>query len=83
MSARNFTRRFKQATGETPLTYLHQLHIICARQLLETEYKSVQEAGYEVGYEDMPFFRSVFKRYTGLSPREYEQRFSARNQRAP
>ena len=83
MSARNFTRRFKQATGETPLAYLHKLRINCARQLLETEYKSVQEVCYAVGYEDVPFFRSVFKRYTGLSPSEYRQRFSGCNQRAP
>ncbi|MGD8842967.1 MAG: GlxA family transcriptional regulator [Gammaproteobacteria bacterium] len=76
MSARNFTRRFKQATGETPLSYLHTLRINCARQLLESDYKSVQEVCYEVGYEDMPFFRKVFKRYTGLSPREYRQRYA-------
>lgn len=76
MSSRNFTRRFKQATGETPLNYLHALRINCARQLLETAYKSVQEVCFDVGYEDVPFFRNIFKRYTGLSPREYKQRFS-------
>jgi transcriptional regulator GlxA family with amidase domain len=81
MSARNFTRRFKLATGETPLTYLHKLRINCARQLLETDYKSIQEVCYEVGYEDMPFFRNVFKRYTGLSPAEYRQRYASTNNR--
>lgn len=75
MSSRNFTRRFKQATGETPLNYLHKLRINCAKQLLEVDYKSVQEVCYEVGYEDLPFFRGIFKRYAGLSPREYKQRF--------
>jgi len=75
MSSRNFTRRFKQATGETPLNYLHKLRVNCAKQLLETDYKSVQEVCYEVGYEDVPFFRSIFKRYSGLSPKVYKQRF--------
>jgi transcriptional regulator GlxA family with amidase domain len=75
MSTRNFTRRFKQATGETPLNYLHKLRINCARQLLEVDYKSVQEVCYQVGYEDLAFFRSVFKRYAGLPPKEYKQRF--------
>ena len=77
MSTRNFTRRFKEATGETPVSYLHQLRINCAKHLLETDYKSVQEVCHEVGYEDIPFFRNIFKRYTGLSPREYRQRYAA------
>jgi transcriptional regulator GlxA family with amidase domain len=77
MSTRNFIRRFKQATGKTPLTYLHTLRINCARQLLETDFRSVQEVCYEVGYEDIPFFRNVFRRHTGLSPREYRQRYAA------
>ena len=81
MSNRNFARRFKHATGNTPLTYLHTLRINCARKLLETEYKSVQEVCYEVGYEDIPFFRNVFKRHTGLSPAEYRQRYAASNHR--
>jgi transcriptional regulator GlxA family with amidase domain len=77
MSARNFTRRFKQATGETPLTYMHKLRISYARHLLETDFRSIQEVCYKVGYEDIPFFRRVFKRYTGLTPKEYKQRFAA------
>ncbi|MEJ2762285.1 MAG: helix-turn-helix domain-containing protein, partial [Gammaproteobacteria bacterium] len=77
MSTRNFTRRFKQATGDTPVTYLHKLRIDCAKHLLETDFKSVQEVCYEVGYEDIPFFRDVFRRYTGMAPREYKQRFAS------
>jgi len=75
MSPRNFTRRFKQATGETPLAYLHQLRTNCAKRLLETDFKSVQEICYDVGYDDIPFFRSIFKRHTGLSPTDYRSRF--------
>ncbi|MCG6873399.1 MAG: GlxA family transcriptional regulator [Gammaproteobacteria bacterium] len=78
MSTRNFTRRFRQATGETPLNYLHKLRINCAKQLLETDFKSVQEICYQVGYEDVPFFRQVFRRSTGLSPTDYRQRFGRR-----
>ncbi|HYQ71755.1 MAG TPA: helix-turn-helix domain-containing protein [Gammaproteobacteria bacterium] len=78
MSARNFTRRFRQATGEPPLSYLHRLRINCARQLLETDFKAVQQVCYEVGYEDVPFFRKIFRRYTGLTPKEYKQRFVGR-----
>jgi len=57
-------RRFRQASGELPLTCLHKLRINCARQLLETDLRPVQE----ISCADVPFFRTVFKRYTGLSP---------------
>jgi transcriptional regulator GlxA family with amidase domain len=78
MSTRNFTRRFKQATGEPPLAYLHKLRIECAKHLLETDFKSVQEVCFEVGYEDQPHFRNLFKRHTGLTPTEYKARFCGR-----
>lgn len=78
MSARNFTRRFKQATGEPPLAYLHKLRIDCAKSLLETDFKTVQEVCYEVGYEDQPHFRNLFRRHTGLTPTEYKARFCSR-----
>jgi transcriptional regulator GlxA family with amidase domain len=79
MSTRNFTRRFKQATGEPPVTYLHKLRINYAKRLLETDYKTIQEVCYEVGYEDVPFFRKIFKRYTGLAPKEYKLRFGGQS----
>ena len=31
-----------------------------------------------VGYEDLGFFRRLFKRHTGVSPRDYRARFGAR-----
>lgn len=76
MSTRNFTRRFKQATSETPLNYLHKLRINCAKTLLETDFKSIQQVCYEIGYEDVPFFRRIFKRYTGMTPGDYRKRFA-------
>jgi len=75
MSPRTFARRFKAATGETPINYLHALRIISAKQLLEYDLKSVRQVSREVGYEDLTFFRRLFKRYTGSPPREYRDRF--------
>jgi transcriptional regulator GlxA family with amidase domain len=78
MSARTFTRRFKAATGEAPLAYLHRLRIDSARHFLENAQRSVEEISREVGYEDVPFFRQLFRRHTGVSPREYRARFGVR-----
>ncbi len=75
MSPRNFIRRFKEATGQTPLAYLQSLRIATARRLLENDRGTVQEITAAVGYDDAMFFRSLFRRHTGLSPNEYRQRF--------
>jgi len=76
MSRRNFIRRFKDATGESPLNYLQMLRIAAARQLLEQEHTSVQEIAAQVGYDDVTFFRNVFKRHTGTPPAQYRQTFA-------
>lgn len=75
MSLRNFARRFKAATGDTPLGYLQKLRIAVARRLLEHDKRTVQEISSAVGYEDAAFFRDVFRRHTGSSPQAYRQRF--------
>jgi transcriptional regulator GlxA family with amidase domain len=75
MSRRSFERRFKAATGDAPLTYLQRLRVEAAKRMLETAPRSFNEIAYELGYEDSSFFRKVFKKHTGLLPREYRQKF--------
>ena len=69
-------RRFKQATGLTPLGYLQQLRVESAKRLLEEGSRSFNEITNLVGYEDIPFFRKVFMKLTGLRPKEYQRRFA-------
>jgi transcriptional regulator GlxA family with amidase domain len=76
MSGRSLERRFKQATGVTPLGYLQQLRVENAKRLLEEGTQTFNEITYQVGYEDISFFRKVFVRLTGLRPKEYQQRFA-------
>lgn len=76
MSPRNFIRRFKAATGLAPVEYLQRLRVRAAQRLLEEDCATVAEVSRTVGYEDPAFFRSVFKRHTGLSPADYRRRFS-------
>ena len=75
MSLRNFVRRFKQATGDSPLMYLQKLRIAAAKRLLEGDHRTVQEISNAVGYQDVVFFRRLFERHTGVSPSSYRQRF--------
>ncbi|MBN2539687.1 MAG: GlxA family transcriptional regulator [Deltaproteobacteria bacterium] len=75
MSRRTFERRFKSATGDTPLFYLQRVRIERAREFLETTDKTFDEISYIVGYEDSQFFRKIFEKQTGLLPREYRKKF--------
>ena len=76
VSRRSLERRFKQATGETPLGYLQQVRVETAKRLLEEGSQSFNEITHRIGYEDVSFFRKVFVRMTGLRPKEYQQHFS-------
>ena len=75
MSVRNFVRRFKQATGDSPLIYLQKLRVAAAKRMLESNHRSMQEISFAVGYQDVAFFRSLFQRHTGISPSQYRERF--------
>ncbi len=75
MSVRNFVRRFKEATADSPLVYLQKLRIAAAKRLLENDHRTVQEISDAVGYQDVAFFRTVFERHTGVSPSAYRRSF--------
>lgn len=81
VSPRHFKRRFKKATGDSPLTYLQRVRIEAAKQKLETTTETIHEITCQVGYEDTNSFRRLFRKHTGLSPREYRDRFSRTGQR--
>ena len=50
-----------------------------ARNLLERQCTSVQQVAAGVGYQDVTFFRRVFKRHTGMTPSDYRNRFGPLN----
>lgn len=75
MSKRNFIRRFKHATKNTPLEYLQRVKIESAKKALEKEAHSITNLMYDVGYNDMKTFRKVFKRITGLTPQDYRKKY--------
>jgi transcriptional regulator GlxA family with amidase domain len=75
LTARTFKRRFRAATGETPIAYVQRLRVERAKRLLEQSGDSIEEIGWAVGYEDPASFRRLFKRLTGLTAGEYRRRF--------
>jgi transcriptional regulator GlxA family with amidase domain len=77
MSERTLLRRFKGATGQVPAAYLRSLRIEAAKAMLERDCSPVQAVSSAVGYDDIAFFRTLFKRHTGMTPAEYRERFAA------
>lgn len=69
-------RRFKKATGLTPLRYLQKIRLETAKKMLESKNLSFNEITWEVGYEDVSSFHKLFKAYTGLNPIQYRRKFS-------
>jgi transcriptional regulator GlxA family with amidase domain len=72
---RTFDRRFRAATGYSPLAYVQSLRIEEAKQLLETGAATVDAIAREVGYEDMASFRRLFRRLAGMTPGDYRRKF--------
>ena len=76
LSRRNFERRFKKATSNTPVEYLQRVKIEAAKKSLESGRESVNEVMYAVGYSDSKAFRTIFKKITGLSPVGYRNKYN-------
>lgn len=71
MSLRTFNRRFKAATNQTPLQYLQYIRMRNAGDLLQTSDLSVSEVAYQVGYQDLNHFTTLFKKHFGATPSQY------------
>lgn len=71
LSVRTFNRRFRSASGNTPLQYLQEVRLDQAKALLKKSNLSVSEIAYSVGYHDSSYFTSLFKRINAVTPNEY------------
>ena len=76
IGSRQFNRRFKKATNNTPAEYIQRVKIEAAKKQLENTRKNINEVMYVVGYTDVKSFRSVFKKLTGLSPNDYKYKYN-------
>jgi transcriptional regulator GlxA family with amidase domain len=76
LNGRTFARRFRQATGLSPLEYVHRVRLEEAKQMLEATDQPVAAIALEAGYEDEGFFVRLFKRSVGMTPAQYRRRFA-------
>lgn len=72
---RTFDRRFRAATGYSPLSYVQALRIEEAKHLLEKSSIAAEQISCEVGYEDAASFRRLFRKLVGMTPGDYRRNF--------
>lgn len=76
LSRRNFIRKFKKATNNSPSEYIQRVKMEAAKKEFEQSLGNVSEVMYAVGYNDMKSFRKIFKKVTGLTPNGYRMKYS-------
>lgn len=76
-SSRTLARRFRAATGVSPVQWLHVQRLHRARELLETSEHSVEQIAARTGMGTATTLRRHFNRTLGVSPERYRRSFHA------
>lgn len=77
LSRTTLAERFRAAMNETPLAYLRTVRMQRAMRLLADTGHHLERIAAEVGYQDAFSFSKVFKRTTGVSPKEFRRQDAA------
>lgn len=71
LSVNHFCTVFSQETGTTFIEYLTRLRLQRAKELLENTGLRSSDIAQQAGYRDPHYFSYLFRKNTGLSPRDY------------
>lgn len=71
INTRYFIRLFKKHVGFAPIQYLNRVRIEKSCSLLFHSSLSISLVALDVGFGDLRFFNRQFKRFTGLTPKEF------------
>jgi len=76
LGERQIKRKFVNALGMPPLSYVQYMRVEKAKTYLEETGLSIEKISIKVSYQDVRFFRLVFKRHVGVSPSQYRLKFA-------
>jgi len=74
MSRMQLYRKLKALTGQSANEFIRTIRLRRAAQLLEQNQLTIAEITYEVGFNDLQYFRECFKKLFGVTPSEYTQK---------
>jgi len=66
------SKLFKQHTGEGISRYITNVRINRSKELLRDPHMKIYEVAAKVGYDNIPYFTTVFKKSVGVTPQEYK-----------
>ena len=75
MSAAHFSTVFSQTTGRPFITYLTAMRLERAKELLTKSSMKLADIAMEIGYNEPNYFSHVFRKYEGMTPKEYRNRY--------
>ena len=76
-------RQFRKWTGKTIFAYLNGIRTARAKQLLETDFYTVEEVARLTGFHDIYYFSKVFKKQTGMTPGQVRRQAVTHNPSSP
>lgn len=72
MSTVYFRKLFTSIMGVSPITFVHNLRIEKAKEMLKSDYGSLSDVARSLGYPSLYDFSRDFKKHTGFAPSKYE-----------
>lgn len=72
MSTSTFYRNFKRELGVSPVEFITHERIKYAKRLLVNPKMQINEVSFAVGFEDSNYFIRTFKKYVGLTPKQFQ-----------
>lgn len=80
LSKSYFMSCFKRITGTSLVTYINQIRIRNACEMLLNTHKQVLQVALECGFDNLSNFNRQFKKHAGCSPSKYRSTYANNNQ---
>jgi len=76
-------RKLKKLAGKSASSYITEIRLNHAKNLLENDVATVSEIAYRVGFSDPSYFNKVFKKYFNISPGNIRKNLALNQNRLP
>jgi AraC-like DNA-binding protein len=77
LSPSRFSRVFKEETSMSPVEYIMQTRLDCAKRMLRSNEKTLSEIALECGFNSSSYFYQCFMRTFNISPSDFRKSISA------